>query len=399
MSELRECEPWASGIQPEAKAAFEAWREQMDGGWSGDGMQAMFQAWCAAWNTRPAPYPSDAADKCPHGYIKDARKQPLTLCPVCEKAPYPSDAAWTEPCNQCGGFGGHEEGCTGHKAPSPSDAAFGKGIPTSLEVAWDDFAQRKGIATHIVNAYAVEFARERCADLQAQFRAHMEQAPSPSDAAGTKTRPTVAELEAILNDPRPSRIVMNPDGSISAKPVEAPSPSREGWLTEENIEEWRESFKVVYSDYSYANLNALCDMALSALRPATGVKDCRDDHPPIQWYAADYDECPLCKLASLRYSRRAEELRRALAESHKVFGAETEALGRIIKFQQEEIEYLKSALRPAGDEGLRIKAALAIIEAEGCDCDAEFRDEHTCLAGRIENALAPLPDAPATKEG
>lgn len=48
----------------------------------------------------------------------------------------------------------------------------------------------------------------------------------------------------------------------------APSPSREGWLDAETIEKWRISFKMTYTTRGHEELNALCDMALSALRPA-----------------------------------------------------------------------------------------------------------------------------------
>lgn len=161
-------------------------------------------------------------------------------------------------------------------APSPSDAAFGKGIPTSLEVAWDDFAQRKGIAPHGVNAYAVEFARERCADLQAQFRAHMEQAPS-----------------------------------------------REGWLTRKEVEDIIEGHVIGESDW-----RSLCDMALSALRPAETDKPCCEA------------ECYGC---GLKYSTHAHDT--------------CPKCGSILRGETAHIETGKRrALRPAGDEGLRVAA-------------------------------------------
>ena len=44
-----------------------------------------------------------------------------------------------------------------------------------------------------------------------------------------------------------------------------------------------------------------------------GRRDCRNDHPPIQWWAADYDECPLCKLAKQPWKTDVLDLMREVA--------------------------------------------------------------------------------------
>lgn len=52
-----------------------------------------------------------------------------------------------------------------------------------------------------------------------------------------KPRPTIAELEAILNQPEPEKIIINPDGSVSvadesgqACKIERASPDQESWV-------------------------------------------------------------------------------------------------------------------------------------------------------------------------